>query len=136
MSNEPKDRLNATINVTPLCDIMLVLLIIFMVVTPLIGKGPVNLPHAEHSEKYVSDEEIVTLAIRRDGTLVFENRPVAESMLDSQLQAVFETRSDKILFLKADEDLAYEDVLRVMAACRENGVEEIGLMTDKERTGS
>jgi biopolymer transport protein ExbD len=136
VSNEPKDRLNASINVTPLCDIMLVLLIIFMVVTPLIGKGPVNLPHADHSEKYVSDEDIVTLSIRRDGTLIFENRPLVESLLGSKLQAVFETRPDKMLFLKADEDLAYEDVLRVMSACRENGVEEIGLMTETERAGS
>ena len=124
------------INVTPIIDIMLVLLIIFIVVTPLIGKGPVKLPHADHSEKYPSDETVVTLSVRGDGTLLLESQPVTESMLSSEIRAAFETRLDKMLFLKADEDLAYEDVLRVMEACRENGVDEIGLLTENKRTGS
>jgi biopolymer transport protein TolR len=128
---------NATINVTPLCDIMLVLLIIFMVVTPMLQKGvDVKLPPAAYAIDHPDNEDTVTLAVRIDRTLYLDMLPVPEADLVANLREKFDVRTDKTIFLKADENLDYGDILRVMDLCREGGVEEIALITERMAGGS
>jgi biopolymer transport protein ExbD len=131
-----KGGLNSNINVTPLCDVMLVLLIIFMVVTPMLQKGvDVKLPPAAYGVDHPDNEETVTLAVRIDRTLYLDMIPVPESDLVANIREKFDVRTDKTIFLKADENLDYGDVLRVMDLCREGGVEEIALITERTAGG-
>ena len=123
---------NADINVTPLCDIMLVLLIIFMVVTPMLQKGvDVKLPPAAYAADHPDNEDTVTLAVRVDGQIFIDMMPVPRSDVVTSIREKFDVRTDKTIFLKADENLDYGDVLRVMDLCREGGVEEIALITER-----
>ena len=131
-----RGEVNADINVTPLCDVMLVMLIIFMVITPLLQKGvDVKLPQAAFAIDHPDSEDTVTLAVRIDRTLYLDMRPVPEADLVANLREKFDVRSDKTIFLKADENLDYGDILRVMDLCREGGVEEIALITEKMAGG-
>ncbi len=133
MSTGDQGALQAAINVTPLADVMLVLLIIFMVITPLLQKGvDVKLPEAEYASDHPDSEDVVNVAIRLDNTVYLNMVPVAETELATKLSEAFEGKSDRILFLKADEGLEYRDVLRVMELCRDGGADEIGLITEKK----
>ena len=127
-------KLNSNINVTPFVDIMLVLLIIFMVVTPMLQKGvDVVLPEAEYPTDHPDNESVVTLAVKRDRTLYLDMVPIPEAELLTGLREKFDTRAEKILLLKADEAVDYGRVMEVMEIAREGGVEEIGLITQIRR---
>lgn len=131
MSGLGSHEVKADINITPLADVMLVLLIIFMVVTPLLQKGvDVKLPEAEYPSDHPDSEDAINVAIRLDNTVYLNMMPVAESELPTKLSEEFEGKTDKILFLKADEGLDYGDVLRLMDLCRDGGADEIGLITE------
>ena len=119
------------INVVPLVDVCLVLLVIFMVVTPLLQKGvDVKLPEAAYSEK--KPEVKITLVIKKDGTLYLESDQVPKSNLGNKVKEIFGSRVDKGMYLKADTTLSYQTVMDVMDICRESGVESIGLLTEKK----
>jgi biopolymer transport protein ExbD len=110
---------------------MLVLLIIFMVITPLLQKGvDVKLPTAEFPSDHPDNEAAITVAVRKDNTVYVNMVPIAESELPTKLSEEFEGKTERILFLKADEALEYGDVLRVMDLCRDAGADEIGLITE------
>jgi biopolymer transport protein ExbD len=131
MSGGGKGTLNSNINVTPLVDVMLVLLIIFMVITPMLQKGvDVKLPIAEYPTDHPDDESVVTLAVTRDRTLHLDMIPVPRAELVTKIREKFDARAEKVLFLKADESLEYGTVLEVMDIVRDGGVEEIALITD------
>ena len=131
MAGGSTDKLNNNINVTPLADVMLVLLIIFMVITPLLQKGvDVQLPEAANPADHPDNEEVVNVAIKLDNTVYLDMIPVPEIELATKLGEKFEGKTERILFLKADQGLPYSDVLRVMALCREGGADEIGLITE------
>jgi len=133
MSSTSKTQLNSNINVTPLADVMLVLLIIFMVITPLLQKGvDVKLPEAQFSIDKPDSEDVVNVAVRLDNAIYLNLVPIAESELVTKLSEAFEGKAEKILFLKADEGLEYRDVMRVMELCRDGGADEIGLITEKK----
>jgi biopolymer transport protein TolR len=128
------DELKSDINVTPLVDVMLVLLVIFMVVTPLLRQRvPVELPLAEHSQQ-AGDTAQVTLVAASDGTLLLNGRRVADSELEKALGDLYAVRSDKIIFLEADRNLTYSRVVDLMDVCRSVGIERIGVVTKKTRT--
>jgi biopolymer transport protein ExbD/biopolymer transport protein TolR len=126
-----QDGLRAEINVTPLVDVVLVLLVIFMVVTPLLRQeAPVELPISRHSQQ-ANDTRQLTLAIGADGSLSLSGEALGRDRLAERLESIFRDRADKTLFLSADRSLAYASVVDVIDACREAGVTAIGLLTQK-----
>ena len=123
------DDLRCEINVTPLVDVMLVLLVIFMVVTPLLRREvPVDLPVAATSQDADAPAQ-VTLSATAEGTVLLDGQPVAEGELAERVRAAMESRADRTLFLAADRSLPYSRVVDLMDACRAAGVERIGVVT-------
>jgi biopolymer transport protein ExbD len=125
----------ADINVTPMADIMIVLLIIFMVITPMLQKGvDVKLPVAGNTKERKDEPKSITVAVRKDavvfvGSLKVENQADLVPQLKERLEDVPE--GAKLIFLKADEGLTYSEVMKVMDLCREAGVEEVALIAEK-----
>ena len=118
------------INVTPLADVMLVLLIIFMVITPLIGKGvEVQVPEADHPTEHPETDETLVLALKGDGSLFLNQDRVAEDDLPARLTSILARRSGKVIFIKANEHVDYGRVLEKMDLCRRAGASEVALIT-------
>jgi biopolymer transport protein ExbD len=128
----------ADINVTPMADIMIVLLIIFMVITPMLQKGvDVKLPFAGNTKERKDEQKTITVAIRKDaatylGGTQMTNRAELVPQVKERLEDLPE--GQKIVYLKADQDLEYAEVMAVMDLLREAGVEEIALIAE-QRTG-
>jgi biopolymer transport protein TolR len=120
-------------NVTPMIDVMLVLLIIFMIVTPLINAGfaaqpPIGINLKSHPE----DPDDQVLGIDRDGNYYLNKRRIKNETLADQLKAIFDARTtDKILYLKADRDLVYSKVLDAIDIAAHNGVRVVGAISDQ-----
>jgi biopolymer transport protein TolR len=126
------DDLKAEINVTPLVDVVLVLLIIFMVVTPLLRQEvPIELPIAESSQA-VADPGQLTLTIAADGRSLLDGREVRAEALGDELRRIYAERPDKTIFLEADRSIPYGRVVDVMDNCRQAGVTSIGVLTRRE----
>lgn len=130
----------ADINVTPMADVMIVLLIIFMVVTPMISKGvDVNLPKAANTaEKKSEGGQAVEVAIRRDSALFLGGvRVDGPTDLRDKIKQRIEDLPDggKIIQLKADVELPYAEVMKVMDLVREAGAEEVALIAEKKVEG-
>ncbi|MBD3413857.1 MAG: biopolymer transporter ExbD [Candidatus Aminicenantes bacterium] len=133
VGEKKKGDVNAEPNVVPLCDVLLVLLIIFMVVTPLIQKGvDLKLPQAANTIEMPDNPEVV-LYIKKDGTLfvnedqVNERNPLQILLEDALMQA-----SDKKLYLKADQELEFGQIVDIIGTMKNAGVEDIGIITDKK----
>ena len=128
---------NADINVTPMADIMLVLLIIFMITTPLLQTGiTVNLPKAKNplDAPEADSKDAVIVALNREGRIYLSKTPVSESeLLDALAKRFSGGEINKTIFLKADSAVAYGRVVQIVDGCRKTGVERIGLMAEKEK---
>jgi biopolymer transport protein TolR len=111
---------------------MLVLLIIFMVTAPLMQQGiDVDLPDTTTQQLRIQDEPLV-LTIDKSGTYHLGRREIAESELKGKLEAIFEGRDSKEIFLRADENVAYRFVVKALAAAREAGATKLGMVTEPE----
>jgi len=118
------------INVTPFVDVMLVLLVIFMVTTPMMQSGiGVNLPRAETDT--APAEEGLRLTITAEKDIYFENSVCNINLLESKLQQYFYGKSKKVVYLQGDRDLPYGFVIDIMDIAKKIGVEVIGLMTEQ-----
>ena len=128
---------NAEINVTPMADIMLVLLIIFMITTPLLQTGiTVNLPKAKNplDAPEADSKDAVIVALNREGRIYLAKTPVSETeLLDALAKKFSGGEINKTIFLKADSAVAYGRVVQIVDSCRRTGVERIGLMAEKEK---
>jgi biopolymer transport protein TolR len=120
----------AEINVTPLVDVMLVLLVIFMVTAPMMQQGvQVNLPKAETKAMTQADEAVV-VSIDKSGKIFVDKQEVAAGDLRKRLEAMFVTRAKKEVFLKADAGVPYGEVVRTMADIKGAGIERLGMVTE------
>ena len=130
-------NVNADINVTPMADIMLVLLIIFMITTPLLQTGvTVNLPKAKNplDAPEADAKDAVRVALTREGRIYIDKTPVTEAeLLDSLGRKFASGEVNKVIYLKADTAVAYGRVVDIVNQCRRAGVDRIGLMTEKEK---
>ena len=128
----------ADINVTPMADVMIVLLIIFMVITPMLQKGvDVKLPTAGNTKERKDEQKTITVAIKKDTTTFLGGTPMTNRAdLVPQVKERLEDlpEGQKIVYLKADQELEYSEVMAVMDLLREAGVEEIALIAE-QRTG-
>jgi biopolymer transport protein ExbD len=130
----------ADINVTPMADIMIVLLIIFMVITPMLAKGvDVVLPKAENSQVKADSTKNVVVAVTTKGKTYLNQveYEASAAVLLPKLREMVEALPDtgKVVYLKADVELPYKDVMSVMDFCREAGAEEVALIAEKKVQG-
>lgn len=131
-----KEDVKSEPNVVPLCDVLLVLLIIFMVVTPLVKKGvDVRLPTALNMIDYPENPELV-LSIKKDGVMYLNQDQVTMENLATMLEELMLTASDKKLYLRADQDLEFGVVVDVIAPLKEAGIEIVGIIAEKKTDGS
>jgi biopolymer transport protein TolR len=130
MSSGGRGDLNADINVTPLVDVMLVLLIIFMVTAPMLNTGvDLDLPQAQAAA--IPDEEgKLILSLDKKGALFLAQTPIKWEELEVKLTSNAKVQADKELYIEADKNLPYGVVIQVMATARKAGVAKILLMTD------
>jgi biopolymer transport protein ExbD len=126
--------IKSDINVTPLVDVMLVLLIIVMIVAPLLQQGaPLKLPQANFSTEKPDTADQTVLSITQDKNIYLNSLPVAKGELRRRVQDALENRREKIVIIKADENVEYGAVMDVMDELRASGIEDMGLITDPGR---
>ncbi|HTO10294.1 MAG TPA: biopolymer transporter ExbD [Candidatus Binatia bacterium] len=122
----------AEINIIPLVDVVLVLLLIFMLTAPMMYRGiDVNLPRA--AAKPTAVEERMVLTLTKERALYLNDKKIAPGTLDTSLRAAFGNRTDKTLYLKADSGLAYGAVIETMDQVRRAGIERLGMVTEPIR---
>lgn len=129
-----KQTFNSDINVTPMVDVMLVLLIIFMVITPMLQHGvnvelaktqnPVPMDDADH-------EDAILVAIERDGKVYFDTELVTPEQLTTKVQDKLQNRADKRVYIKADARAKYGVVVEAVDNVRSAGVDQVGLLTQQ-----
>ncbi len=124
------DTLMSEINVTPFVDVMLVLLIIFMVTTPMMVQGVnVSLPETEHGDSIATEEDQLIVSIDKDNKILINDFEVGIDFLKEKLTTIFKNRTTKNVFLKADKNIPYGTVVRVMSEIKGAGVEKLGMVT-------
>jgi biopolymer transport protein ExbD/biopolymer transport protein TolR len=134
-------ELNSEINVTPMVDIMLVLLIIFMVITPFLQQGvTVAIPRDMRNpdeDSNINKETSVIIAIPKDGQYFLGKKPKNIDDLKSDVQKALANKKeeDKIVYIKSGVEVSYGEVVKVINAVREKGVDKIGLIADKKKKG-
>ena len=118
------------INVTPLVDVMLVLLIIFMVTAPMMMEGvEVNLPQTQ-AKQMKTEEDPLILTVDRQGGIHIEKHTIALEEIEVKVKKIFQYRRDKEILLRADKDVPYGFVIKVMAAVKRAGITKLGMVTE------
>jgi biopolymer transport protein ExbD len=126
-----KGGVKSDINVTPLVDVMLVLLIIMMLVAPMLQKGvPVNLPLADNTVDKPETQEQTVLAIDRNDNFYVNSVQVDRRELGDRVKAALEDRNERIVLIKGDAEASYSAIMSAMDDLRKAGIEDIGLITD------
>ena len=132
-----KGGVKSDINVTPLCDVMLVLLIIMMIVAPLLQQGiSVTLPKADNTVDKPETQGQTVLAISKDKSYYLNAKPVTEGEMATKVTELLENQKEKVVLIKADEEADYRSVMAAMDQLRQAGVEDIGLITDPKHKAS
>jgi biopolymer transport protein TolR len=120
----------SNINVTPLVDVMLVLLVIFMVTAPILQQGvSISLPKVK-AAALTGEEQQLVVALNQKGQLYLNDAPISLAELGPKLQAILQLRPDRQVYLRADQGVRYGEVMRVIAAVKGAGVERLGMVTE------
>ena len=130
-------KVNSNINVTPMVDVMLVLLIIFMVITPMLQKGvSVDLAKVNNPQQMpdADKEDALLVAVMRDGKVFFGNDQISPDSLTEKIKDRLANRVDKRVFIRADARAKYGTVVEVVDNVRAAGVDDLGLLTDQRKT--
>ena len=131
-----KGGLNCTINVTPMADVMLVLLIIIMLIAPLLQKGiDVTLPEASYPADKPENDAQTVLGVDKDGRYFVDQQPALENELLVRVQAALDRKLERIVLIKADTDATYGDVMALLDQLQRAGIEDIGLVTERKIGG-
>lgn len=128
----------ADINMTPMIDVLLVLIIIFMVITPLTPKGLEALvpqPPPPNQKPNQSDQRTVVIVIDKDHKMQINSEPVTEDRLQSRLEDIFKTRAERVVFVKGDPSLDFQWVAKAIDIAHGAGIDKVGLMTAKVEAG-
>jgi len=128
------NRMLSEINITPLVDVALVLLIVFMITAPLLQQGmPVNLPEAAAPALKRTKTDVI-VSIQGDGKVYLgdDNEVIPEDELEGRLMAIYQAKDQKDLFIKADRNVRYGKVVNVMSVAKKAGVDRIGMITQPE----
>src|SRR5215831_17309202 len=128
-----KGGVKSDINVTPLVDVMLVLLIIMMLITPMLQQGvAMRLPQASNTVDKPTTQDNTTVAVGKDGTMYVNAKQVTEAEMASKVTEALESKKDKVVFIKADQEALYSSVMAAMDALHQAGVEDIALITERK----
>ena len=126
-----KGNLKADINVTPLVDVMLVLLIIMMLVAPMLQQGvPVNLPLADNTVEKPETQEQTVVQIDSQNRRYVNSRETSRAEFGDRVKRALEDRNERIVLIRGDKDASYAAVMEAMDDLRKAGIEDIGLVTD------
>ncbi len=119
-------------NVVPLCDVLLVLLIIFFVITPAIQKGiDVKLPEPGGSKVGMDISSVVVLTIKSDLSILINKDPVDRTLAPQRLREIYATRTDKTIFIRAAMKVPYREVVKIIDLAKGAGVEVVGIMPEE-----
>ncbi len=128
----------ANINMTPMIDVLLVLIIIFMVITPLTPKGLEALvpqPPPPNAKQQEDNSRTVVIVINKDKSMMINQESIAEANLQGRLEDIFKTRAERVVFVKGDPDLEFRDVAKAIDIAHGAGIDKVGLMTAKVEAG-
>ncbi len=134
-----KLEVTSDINVTPMVDVMLVLLVIFMVVTPMLQKGvSVDLAQTDNPVRMADadKEDALLVGVMRDGTIFFGSDKVSPDQLTEKMKDRLANRTNKQVFIKADARAKYGNVVEVVDNIRSAGVDQVGLLTEQRKTST
>jgi biopolymer transport protein ExbD len=133
-----KGGAKADINITPMIDVLLVLIIIFMVITPLTPKGLEALvpqPTPPNQAQNQSDQRTVVIQIFKDHSMKINQEDTDDQKLGGRLEEIFKTRAERVVFVKGDPDLEYQYVAKAIDIAHGAGIDKVGLMTAKMEAG-
>jgi biopolymer transport protein ExbD len=128
-----KGGLKADINVTPLVDVMLVLLIIMMLIAPMLQQGvSVKLPQASNTADKPETQDQTVVAVTADKRMYLNGVPIQEGELQGKIQTLMESKKEKIVLIKGDEEAPYSAIMAAMDRLRDANIENIGLITERK----